>query len=79
MIFRNATKNHLGAKGNLMKQFVLVVLALVCVPHSLQAASFRGLGNLAGGSFRQAMNISADGSTVVGYGNSAPWRCIPSG
>jgi probable HAF family extracellular repeat protein len=49
---------------------VLAILSLT-TPGLAQAASFTPLGDLAGGSFQsQAIGVSADGSVVVGFGNS---------
>jgi probable HAF family extracellular repeat protein len=50
--------------------FTICLAVLLSFRH-IQAASFQGLGDLAGGSFYSgASGVSADGSVVVGYGNS---------
>ena len=50
-----------------------VFFVVVCsVEASAQSLSFQGLGDLAGGNYEsQAWGVSADGSTIVGYSNSA--------
>jgi len=53
----------------------VVILVVVCFVIPIKAAiqpSFQGLGDLPGGSFySQALGISAEGSVVVGWSNSA--------
>lgn len=53
--------------------WAVVLLSLsFAIPRQLQAASFTPLGDLAGGSFGSlALDVSADGSVVVGWGTSA--------
>ena len=44
----------------------------ICIAASVDAASFRGLGDLPGGAFSSvAMGVSADGKVVVGYSVSS--------
>jgi len=50
----------------------VVGLALAVAPNASSAASFTGLGDLAGGSFSSlAFGVSADGATIVGRSRSA--------
>jgi hypothetical protein len=46
-------------------------------PPSSTTASFRGLGHLPGWITSQALGVSPDGSTVVGYGNDASRAARP--
>lgn len=51
---------------------LVVGLALAVAPNASSAASFTGLGDLAGGSFSSlAFGVSADGATIVGRSRSA--------
>ena len=49
-----------------------MIVGLLALPLAAQAASFTGLGDLAGGGFSSAaLGVSGDGSVVVGAGISA--------
>ena len=59
-----------GSKIGLV--FLGFTLISFACPSRSEAASFQGLGDLPGGSFGSgALGVSADGSVVIGYGNSA--------
>jgi probable HAF family extracellular repeat protein len=50
---------------------LLLATLILDLPTSARAASLDDLGFLPGGSFSSATGISADGTTVVGYGNGS--------
>ncbi len=56
-----------------MNAKLLSVLACLCASPVL-GQSFIGLGFLPGDNYGQAVALSADGSTVVGWGSSGGWR-----
>ena len=58
-----------------MLKWILIILGVFMSPLVLQAANFTGLGDFPGGSFNSAaLEISADGTTVIGRGHSARGR-----
>ena len=89
---RRAMRRNLGAWCLLG---LLVFAALGLTKDAARAADFRGLGVLSGGIYSRANGVSADGSVVVGQGDSAaaldeafrwtagggmvPLGCLPGG
>lgn len=64
-----------------LKLWLKVLALVVWLSHtetSAEAASFTGLGHLPGDDHSGARGISADGSTVVGYGSSEAFRWTES-
>jgi probable HAF family extracellular repeat protein len=63
-------------RNSMLKRVGLVIsIVLIVVGTNGFAASFQGLGDLAGGSFESAAYaVSADGSVVVGYGTTESGR-----
>jgi probable HAF family extracellular repeat protein len=51
--------------------FLCFAISLAALPAGSQAASFTGLGFLPGGAVSYGQGVSADGSVVVGYSNTA--------
>src|SRR5262245_33036958 len=74
--FRCPNVKHFGAghsEGATLPLAAVVVVTLrMLSPSACEAASFRGLGALPGGSppYSQAWDVSADGSVVVGESRS---------
>jgi len=54
-----------------MKHFILIIFSGCLTALNVSAASFRGMGDLAGGSFASvATSVSADGKVVAGYSST---------